>query len=65
MNWKSKEEGEKYRFIVFLCIFKFVSVLTKHDCANCASDSDVFVVVEYLPAGSNRCEENEHWAEII
>ena len=50
---------------MFLCIFKFVSVLTKHDCANCASDSDVFVVVEYLPAGSNRCEENEHWAEII
>ena len=64
MNGKSKEEGKKYRFIVFLCIFKFVSVLTKHNCAS-ASDSDVFVVVEYLPAGSNRCEENEHWAGII
>ena len=50
---------------MFLCIFKFLSVLTKHNCASCASDSDVFVVVEYLPAGSNRCEENEHWAEII
>ena len=46
MNGKSKEEGKKYRFNIFvLCTFKFVSVLTKHNCAS-ASDSDVFVVVD-------------------